>query len=91
MTGLDKLQIIEDFFKQTIWFQECGEGVRLVGASLKIEPTGMLLILRGISAEGPLVAFVGGRGLEEIWRKVNTSEKCKSLKWRTDHFALDKK
>lgn len=86
---LDKLLVLEEFYGQKLWFLDLGGDQRVYAASIKVEPSGYLLILRARSAEGPQVAFVGARSLSEIRRKVLGFEGNSTLKWQADKFALD--
>ena len=63
MSGKDLTndQIIDEFFKNGLWFVDWPKPIRLTGVSVKVEPTGYLVILKGITAEGPVVAFKGAR------------------------------
>lgn len=91
MSGeLDKLVVLEEFFAQKLWFLELGDGRRVSGASIKIEASGYLLIIKARSAEGPQVAFVGAGSLTGIRSKLLLAENGSSLKWRADQYALDR-
>lgn len=87
--GLDKLLVVEEFYAQKLWFLDLGSGVRVYGATLKIEPSGYLLVIKARSAEGPQVAFVGAQSLAAVRNKLLQAEGNGSLVWRTDKFALD--
>lgn len=84
-----KLLILEEFFKHKIWFLDFGPEVRLVGCSLKIEATGLLLILRGVSAEGPVVAFSQETELDGFRKRCLALGGKPALKWRADQYRLD--
>lgn len=86
---LDKLLVLEEFYAQKIWFLDFGDGRRLHGASIKIEASGYLLILKARSSEGPVVAFVGAGSLSKIRSKLLGFEGNGTLKWRADQYALD--
>lgn len=85
-----KLELFDDLCRGPLWFSGQEEGFRLVGASLKIEPTGYLVILRAITAEGPRVAFVGAGTLEQVYRALKDLNSLPLEKWKVDRFALDK-
>lgn len=90
MSELDKLVVLEEFLRNRIWFCDFGANVRLVGMSIKIEPNGLFVILKAITAEGPVVAFTGATDLDGLRRKLQSPEGRSKLKWREDRFALDK-
>jgi hypothetical protein len=56
---------------------------------IKVEPTGLLLILTGITAEGPVVGFIGAQTLKQLSDKLYSDESRNSVKWRADHYAID--
>lgn len=87
---VDKLASIEEFMTRKIWFADNLGVRRLTGFSVKVEPNGFLAILKGISAEGPVVAFMSVPSLEKLFRSLTTTEGLEALKWRPDKFALDK-
>ena len=87
---LDKLQVLEEFLARGMWFLELGEGVRVSGATIKVEPSGYLLVLKARSAEGPKVAFVGAGTLDGMRRKLVSGAQQGTLAWRVDQFALDR-
>lgn len=86
MDKLDKLLVLEEFFSQVVWFLDFGPSLRVVGASIKVEPTGYLLVLRAKSAEGPQVAFVGARTLDKLRTEVLDRAGSERLKWREDRY-----
>lgn len=88
-TGIDKLGLVNAWLTRDLWLQDIAGGKRLVGASLKIQPTGLLLVLKSISAEGPFVAFVGGNSLEKIMRKTQVGLDGGAMNWRIDQYRLD--
>lgn len=88
--GLDKLLVLEEFFAQKIWFLDVGEGVRICGATIKVEPSGYLLVLKGRSSEGPKVSFVGAGSLSGIRSKLLANALNGGVKWRVDQYALDR-
>ena len=90
LEGPDKLLVVEEFFAQKIWFLDVGEGVRVCGASIKVEPSGYLLVLKGRSAEGPKVTFIGAGTIEGIRRKLLNSAENGGPEWRVDKFAFDR-
>jgi len=92
MTGLiDKLTVVEDFLRTQIWFLDWGSNIKFVGMTVKIEPSGLFVIVRALSPEGPIVAFTGASCLESLMRKLKSGEERSKLRWRPDQFALDKK
>lgn len=90
MDKLDKLLVLEEFFARKMWFLDLGDGRRVSGASIKVEPSGYLLVLKARSAEGPQVAFVGASSISGIRSKLLASGLTETLKWRIDQFALDR-
>jgi len=86
---IDKLGVVDEFFQRGLWLTQEGGGRRVTGASLKLSPTGYLLIVRAYGAEGPVVAFVGARTLAEVMRKTKSGLEEGNLKWREDQFAFD--
>lgn len=90
MSSLDKLEVLEDFFTQPVWFLEFGEGRRLVGITVKVEPQGYLAVLKCISPEGPQVAFVGSSSLDGVRRKLRDAAHRGEIRWRDDKYKLDK-
>lgn len=88
---VDKLRNLEEFFATRMWFTEFEEPIRLTGVSIKVEPTGYLVILKGITAEGPRVAFVGVKQLDLFRRIMLGQVDHKVIKWRLDRFAIDEK
>lgn len=91
MEELDKLEVLEGWLQHGVWFVEFGDGVRLTGVSIKIQPSGHLAILKGITAEGPKVAFLQLPTIDKLRRKLSAGNGLESIRWRADKFALDKK
>lgn len=90
MSELDKLLVLEEFYAQQIWFLDFGGNRRLMGVSIKVDPSGILAILKAISPEGPQVAFVGASTFDQVRRKLSGTESRNTIKWRADQFALDR-
>lgn len=88
---VDKMLAVEEFFKQALWFLDRTIDQRLLGLTIKVEPTGYLAIFRAITAEGPVVAFYQAQTLDEIRCRLVNNGGLESLKWRTDKYALDGK
>jgi len=88
---IDKLAEVDYFFANKVWFLDFGDPVRLVGLNLKMQPGSVFCILKGITAEGPVVAFYGKESLEKLWRGLSDKNARLSLPWRADKFAFDKK
>lgn len=80
-----------EFFRSKLWYVDWQNGERLIGCSLKVEPTGYLAILKFISAEGPKVGFCGGKTIEGVFRTLSSDAGRKAIKLREDQYALDKK
>lgn len=80
-----------EWFRNNLWFVDWPGGERLVGLTIKVEPTGYLLILRFISAEGPKVGFYGCQSLEKAFRALSSSTAREAIRLRPDKYALDKK
>lgn len=88
---LTRDQLVDEFFKTSLWFVEWPSPIRLTGVTVKIEPTGYLLILKGITAEGPVVAFKGARSLWGACTDLRTKDTRYNITWRPDKYALDEK
>ena len=86
----DKLLVLEEFYAQKIWFLKLEDGKRIYGASIKVEPSGYLLVLKARSAEGPQVAFIGGGTLDGLRKKLLAFGGDNQPRWRQDKFALDR-
>lgn len=91
MDKLDKLVTLDEFFQQKVWFLDFGPTIRLVGVTIKVEPTGYLAILRAITAEGPKVAFLGKKGLDKLRTALLDESGRDAIRWRDDKYKLDKK
>lgn len=91
MDSLDKVQVLDEFFRQKVWFVDCGDSRRIVGVSIKVEPNGYLAIIKAISPEGPQVAFLGKKSLDKIRTALLSSDGRGALRWRIDEYQLDKK
>lgn len=86
MSNWDQL---EYFFQQGMWLKDITDGRRLTGMTIKVEPVTKLAVVKAISAEGPVVAFVGGHTFKDLWRTLERLGHGETLKWRPDQFALD--
>ena len=72
-----------------VWVADWPGIARITGVKIKCEPTGYLVILNAISAEGPMVGFVGARHFKEIARLGWDEEQRRGVRWRQDRYALD--
>lgn len=86
----DKLQLFDDFCRGPLWLMGAGTGSRIMGVSLKVEPTGYLLIIRAVTAEGPKVAFVGCATMEKVYRRLKDIDSLPLSKWKEDRYAFDR-
>lgn len=86
---MDKLSIVNEWLTRSLWIEGIGQHKKLTGVSIKVQPTGLLMILKAISPEGPVIAFVGGSSLEDIMRKVKATIADGGVRWREDRFAFD--
>jgi hypothetical protein len=84
--AVDKLQAVDEFLKNGAWFLEFGGDKRVRGMTLKIEPTGYLLVLKVATPEGPQVAFYGCETLEKLYRFLQNGTENGSLKFREDRY-----
>lgn len=85
-----ELDVVEHLFTWKV-FVEGFEGVsQVTGCSLKCSPNNVLVILKANGAEGPVVAFVGGSGIKDVFQKVSSAQRNGGLRWRQDQFTLDK-
>lgn len=87
--GMDVL--LGEWFAQKAWFVEWSNGYRCTGITIKVDPGGVLGVVKAISAEGPMVAFVGAPTIDSLWRKLRDGGVRSGLKWRPDQYRLDKK
>jgi hypothetical protein len=85
---VDKLQSVDEFFRTKAWFLQWQDGIRMTGYTLKIEPTGYLLVIKAISPEGPLVGFYGCETLEKLYRFLQNGTEGEGVRFRPDKFAL---
>lgn len=86
----DKLQVLEQYFTHGYWMQT-HEGIsRIMGLTIKAEPSGYLAVVKAFSSEGPVVAFIGAPNLEGIYRKLAGAKGNGGLQWREDKYYLDK-
>lgn len=90
MSDLDKLQVLEDWLTQGVWFEDFGTEIRLVGITIKVQPGGHLAVLRGITSEGPKVAFLQVAQIDRIRTMLRDGGSNGCVRWREDKFALDK-
>jgi len=89
---MDEVQydiIFDEFFTRNVWLLEWEDGIRLTGLSLKCEFTGYLAVLRGISAEGPKVAFLSKPTLKQVYSNLKSKNGRGAVRWRPDRFKLD--
>jgi hypothetical protein len=87
--GLDKFTRADDLFTRGVWVQEWPGGVRLQGVSIKVKWGEYLVILKGVSAEGPMVAFMGASSLLKLVDSLGTPQGRDAVRWRPDKFRLD--
>lgn len=80
---------VDGWYRSGAWLADWGAGVRVIEIRLKITPTGGLAIVKGISAEGPVVTFYGGPGPGKVLRDLQSALVREGLKWRGDKYALD--
>lgn len=85
-TGLEKLDYD---LTMGLWLQEWPGISRLTEIKIRFQVSNVLMILKGISSEGPKIAFVGGASLSAVCHKVRSIPGRKELKWRFDQYALD--
>lgn len=88
---VDKMLAFDDLCRTNLWLQGMDQGLRIMGVTIKVESTGYLVVVKAISAEGPKVAFVGCKGIEQVYRELQQVASLPPKKWREDVFALDKK
>ena len=63
-------------------------GVGMVyGLSIKIDASGVLVVVKAKGGGGHVVAFVGGRSLEACARKMQPVLTGEGGKWREDQYA----
>lgn len=86
--ALDQLGLLDEELKLKIWFRGAEAGLRVTGVTLKCEPTGVLVIVKAISAEGPVITFRGCKGLGQVRAELAGLDSIPSGKWRPDNFAL---
>ena len=91
MAELDKLSAMTGFLKQGLWFLGQTQGFRIMGLNIKVEPGGLLGILKVVTAEGPKVAFIQAEDLEKLYRELQRCEDFDQVRWKPDKFALDKR
>jgi hypothetical protein len=89
MSELDKGVVIDDILLRRIYFYEWNQSVRLASISIKVDPTGVLAILKGITAEGPVVAFKGSTGIYKLCMQLRDKGVRETIKWRRDDYAID--
>lgn len=89
MKNATDLQLVEEFLTDNLWFLEMDSGIRIRGCSIKVEPSGFLVVLKGKSAEGPVVAFMGKSSLNKVVAALRTEAGRNALRWRQDKFAFD--
>lgn len=87
--SVGKLQRWSHFLGHSVWLEAPAGVSRLNEIRFKITPGAVLAILKGYSAEGPVVAFIGARSLVDLHAKLGTKIALEGLKWRPDRFALD--
>lgn len=87
----DKLVLFDDLCRGPLWLAGQELGLRVMGVSIKVEPTGYLVVFRAVTAEGPRVAFVGCGTLQQVYRALQDVGSVPLSKWREDKYALDKK
>jgi len=68
-----------------ITFMQGGQ-VRLYEFLVKCAPGGVLMILKGVSTEGYMVAFVGAATVSAAVVKVLRQVREKNLRWKKDSF-----
>jgi hypothetical protein len=79
-----------EWFRNGLWFASWSNGERLVGLTIKVEPTGYLAILKFITAEGPKVGFYSSKTLEGVFRGLSSDKGREAVRLREDKYALDK-
>lgn len=91
MSNIGKLGVLEEFFVQRLWFLNVGQDRRIIGCSIKVEPTGYLAVLKAITPAGRQVTFVGSKTLDGVRRHLEDPQKLGKQVWRDDLFGFDKK
>lgn len=86
----EKIDIVEHFFSHAVWIMEFSDSVRLIGITIKVEPSGYLAVMKGLRGDGPIVGFIGARSLVGLYRDIQAKAANGGIKWRPDQFALDK-
>ena len=89
MASTSDLEQMEYFFQQGMWVRDITDGRRLMGVSIKIKPVTKLAVIKVISAEGPLVGFIGAHTFKDLWKRMEGLQRGEQIKWRPDQFALD--
>jgi hypothetical protein len=87
MTGSDRLAVLEHWLVHGVWVDQQIDGIRLVGLNIKVTPQNIFCILKGVSAEGPKVAFYTPQGVDGLRRVLQDPAGRDSLRWRDDQFA----
>lgn len=64
-------------------------GGELVGLSLRITRTDVLMTLRAVLPGGRMVAFVGGATMPDCFRRAVNDAYQDRLRWRDDHFVKE--
>lgn len=80
-----KEQILNMLDGGLITFMQTGK-VRLYEFTVKYSPGGVLIILKGVSAEGYMVAFVGGATTGGVITKTLKQVRENNLRWNVDRF-----
>lgn len=87
---MEKIQHLSYTLKQRLWLSDLGGDARVTGVSVKVSPSGLLMVIKAVSAEGPKVAFVGASDFGDLLQKGNDLCNGGQLRWKEDRFALDK-
>lgn len=81
---------MDDVFVRSCWLKGAESGMRLHGVNIKVQPTGYLVILKVLTAEGPRVAFRQAGTIEAVGREVRDWDQITLKNWKEDRFFLDR-
>ena len=87
---LTDVQAMDDWFTSTCWFTEWPIPVRLAKVTIKVDPTGVLAIITGITSEGPVVGFFGASSVSKVWRSLSTEAGRAKVSFKEDKYKLDR-
>lgn len=88
--GSNGRTVVEDeFFTRKIWLLDWEDGVTFDGLSIKVGFDELVAVVKGHTAEGPVVAFMAKRGWASLYNTLSTPQGRASLRWRPDKYRLD--